>query len=450
MESGALGGTCVNVGCVPKKVMVHAADLRESFAQMPFYGFGEHGAPLPSLDMRRLKDGRDAYVRKLNGIYARNLEGSGVHRLEGWASGAKTGGFDVTAADGSVQQVRAKHVLLAPGGKPVLPPIPGRELAMDSDGFFDLEEVPESVVVVGAGYIGVELAGVLAALGSRVTLVHRGGQLLRGFDAPIADVLLSEMRASGVEIRLNEEVTGVKGEDGATALGGRKTVTLSSTGETVEAAAVLFATGRRPSTEGLAAEGSGVEIDGAGYIGVGPRQETGAEGVYAVGDATRGAALTPVAIAAGRLLADRLFGGKPDAAFDGRDIPTVVFSHPPIGTIGRTEEEAVAEFGRDGVVVHQSKFRSLYYGIVPDDAGSHKPWTMMRLVCHRAEGSAPGDERVVGVHMIGRGVDEVLQGVAVAVRMGATKRDFDSAVAIHPTSAEELVTMQPWEPRYRA
>ncbi|HZP12861.1 MAG TPA: glutathione-disulfide reductase [Nevskiaceae bacterium] len=415
VESGRLGGTCVNVGCVPKKIMWHASQIAESLQEAAAYGFGR--ADAVTHDWHTLRSNRDAYVEWLNGIYRRNLLASGAELIEGHAQFA--GPREVVAGE---RTLSAKHILIATGGRPFHPKCEGADLGIDSDGFFALDRRPESVIVAGSGYIAVELAGMLRALGAKVTLIARGKRLLRTFDAMLSTHLEGEMRAQDIELVLDEPIDSLR-RDGA-----HVTAKLAS-GSTRTADALIWAVGRTPNIESLALDRAGVATDELGAIRVDAFQNTSAANVYAVGDVTGRMMLTPVAIAAARRLADRLFGGQPERKLDYEMIPTVVFSHPTIGTVGLTEAQAREKFG-DAVKVYESRFKALYYGIQHRKVGS-----AMKLVCVGA------DERIVGLHTIGMGSDEMLQGFAVALRMGATKRDFDDTVAIHPTSAEEMVTM---------
>jgi glutathione reductase (NADPH) len=308
----------------------------------------------------------------------------------------------------------------------MLPPIPGVELGITSDGFFELEKRPDRVAVVGSGYISIELAGILASLGAKVTLVLRGHRALKDFDSMLGEAMLKIMRDEGVEVATNAWPHALE----RTAIGalelevrdGRRLTPFDS---------VIWAIGRVPEVEGLELERAGVNLDEYGFIRTDQYQVTSREGIYAVGDVTGRNPLTPVAIAAGRRLSDRVFGGQPDRYLDYHNVPTVVFGHPPIGTIGLTEDEARAEHGAEAVTVFRSGFVPMYHALT-----TRKPRAEMKLV------TVGPEKRVVGVHVIGPGADEMMQGFAVAVRMGATKRDFDDTVAIHPTSAEELVTMR--------
>ena len=417
IESGRLGGTCVNVGCVPKKVMWNAASVAEALHDASDYGFE---ATPGAFNWKKVKDARDAYVERLNGIYARNLSVDEVTSIEGYAKfvGPKT-------VEVNGERYSGDHVLIAVGGRPKWPRIPGAELGMSSDGFFELEQLPEKVAVVGAGYIAVELAGIFRTLGADVTLFIRHEHFLRNFDAMVRETLMESMLDAGVNVETGREITQVtRLEDG-------RLCVAESRGNKVEPFdALLWAIGRVPNTDQLGLESTGVAQDEDGNVPVDAYQNTNVEGLYAVGDVTGKYPLTPVAIAAGRKLADRLFAGQTEAKLDYENIPTVVFSHPPIGTVGMTEEEAHALYG-DGVKTYSTRFRNMYHALT-----TRKTQTAMKLVCVGAQ------DKVVGVHVIGIGADEMMQGFAVAVRMGATKADFDRTVAIHPTAAEELVTLK--------
>ncbi len=419
VEAGRLGGTCVNVGCVPKKVMWNAASLAEGAEVARGYGFsGEL-----TLDFARLKAGRDAYLLRLNQIYAKNLDTDGVQLVTGRGRLTGPGEVRVEAPGAEPRTLRAPHILLATGGCPRRPELPGQELGITSDGFFELTELPRSLVIVGGGYISVELAGVLRALGSEVTLWVRKPQVLTGFDPLIRDALTEELIKAGIRIEVEAEPTGIVREaDGLRVTGvGHETRGVEQ---------VLWAIGREPNTAQLGLESVGLTTDEEGMIPVDAYQNTAAPGVYAVGDIAGKWPLTPVAIAAGRQLAERLFGGAAEARLDYEDIPTVVFSHPPIGTVGLTEPEARERHG-EAVRCYVSRFTNLYYALVDS-----KVSTVMKLV------TVGPEERVVGIHVMGMGADEMLQGFAVALRMGATKADLDRTVAIHPTASEELVTLR--------
>jgi glutathione reductase (NADPH) len=327
----------------------------------------------------------------------------------------------------------AEHIVVAVGGAPLRPPIEGRDLLITSDEFFALEQRPKKVAVLGAGYIAVELAGVFHALGSDTTLFCRGERPLRSFDKMLGEALAQEMVRSGLRLELLSESKAVRRESSNS-----MTITMTDGREFGNFDAVLAATGRAPETSGLKLDAAGVRTNARGYVDVDALQNTNVAGIYAIGDVCGKVELTPMAIAAGRRLADRLFGSQPDACADYNMVPTVVFSHPPIGTVGLSEEEARERLSANGPVkVYNSAFTNLYYGPWNVDPDS-KPKTRMKIVCFGPE------ERVVGLHVIGRGADEMLQGFAVAVKMGATKADLDACLAIHPTASEEFVTLPPW------
>jgi glutathione reductase (NADPH) len=417
VEAGRLGGTCVNVGCVPKKLMWNAAELVGAMADARGYGFD---VQIDGHDWAALKAARDAYVTRLNGIYAANLAKSGVEVVRGWARLTDAHRVEV---DG--RRLTGARILLASGGRPNRPAVPGADLGIDSDGFFDLATRPSRVTVVGGGYIGLELAGVFAALGSAVTLVARGPSLLRGFDPLLVEAAQEGLVQIGGRLMLNSMPAAL--ERGADR---RITVQLASGELLPDQDAVVWATGRAPET-GYIDAAAGVACDERGYIVVDEFQQTNVPDVFAIGDVTGKVTLTPVAIAAGRRLADRVWGGMSGRRLSFEDVPSVVFSHPPLGTVGLSEPEARARYGDAAVKCYRTAFIPLYHALTESKAK-----TRMKLV------TAGPDERVVGIHLAGRGVDEMLQGFAVALRMGATKRDFDDTVAIHPTAAEELVTMR--------
>jgi glutathione reductase (NADPH) len=396
--------------------MYNAAECAEWLADAGAYGFTFDA---PRFEWQALKRARDAYVSRLTEVYARNLELDGVDLVRGRARFVAQGVVDV---DG--RRLEAKAVLIATGGRPALPTLPGAELGLTSDGFFELEQLPARVAIVGGGYIAVELAGILSVLGSDVTLFLRGKQLLSGFDEMLSTTLASEMTAAGISLLAAHELSGVERD-----ADGSLTVLAQHGRRHTGFDALIWATGRLPNTDELGLDRVGVACGERREVLVDEYQSTNVEGVFAIGDVTAKRQLTPVAIAAGRRLADRLFGGQADAHLDYRDIPSVVFSHPPIGTVGLTEAEARELYGEE-VKVYSTRFTNMRFGIT-----ERKPKTAMKLVCIGAR------EQVVGLHSIGAGSDELLQGFAVALKLGATKADFDRTVAIHPTAAEELVTM---------
>jgi len=433
IERARLGGTCVNVGCVPKKIMFLTSTMAEQMKHdATQYGFEQ---PNVKLNYPLLKKRRDAYIVKLNGIYERGLTNAGVGKIIGDATFAGAHTLSVTN-DGNTQSVTADKILIAVGGRPNMTPIPGIEHCISSDGFFEMEELPTKAVVVGAGYIAVELAGVLNGLGVDTHLVVRKHKALRTFDEDISDFLDSEMVRQGITIHRN---TGglskvVKQDDGK-----MSTYMVAEDKESIsDADIVLYATGRLPNTETLNLDKVGVKlVEGKTYIKADDFQNTTAESIYALGDVCGKVELTPMAIAAGRRLSDRIFLDKADSRTSYELVPTVVFSHPTIGTIGLTESEAIDKYGKDNLKVYKSKFPNLYYGIFQMES-EDKPKTLMKLVC------AGKEELVVGLHICGMSADEMLQGFGVAMKMGATKADFDSSIAIHPTGSEELVTMGVW------
>ena len=419
IEPGELGGTCVNVGCVPKKAMWLAADLGARIGLASTLGFPvEPAAP----DWAPLVASRQRYIANIHASYRRRLDEAGIVLLP--ARGRLAGGGAVECDDGTV--VEAGHVLVATGGRPVRPDIPGAELGIDSDGFFALTAAPRRVAMIGGGYIGVELAGVMQALGSQVELFVRGDALLKGFDADVVERLQGNMRQSGIALHFGYSAAALEACEGG---GVRLREQGGDAGQPFDA--VVFATGRRPDTDGLGLESAGVAVAADGHIVVDGFQATSAERVYAVGDVTGRLALTPVAIAEARRLMDRVFGGDPEARVDHADVPTVVFSHPPLGKVGLTEAEARERFGADAVSCHRTTFRPMLHALA--DVQQH---SMFKAVC------VGGEQRVVGLHLVGEAADEILQGFAVAVKMGARLADFHATVAIHPTSAEEIVLLR--------
>ncbi|MEP6546271.1 MAG: glutathione-disulfide reductase [Gammaproteobacteria bacterium] len=416
IESHRLGGTCVNVGCVPKKIMWNAAGVAQSLTDAKDYGFD---VTVGGNDWSALKAKRDAYVLRLNGIYERNLKTKGVT----WVRGAARF-LDKSTVEVSGERLTARHIVVATGGRPIVPTLPGTEFGITSDGFFELEKRPKRVAIVGSGYVACEFAGAFHELGSEVELMVRREHPLMSFEAMLGKSLMREMREAGIAVQQHVVPTAAREQSGL------KTLTAADGREFAGFDCLLWAIGREANVAGLDLDKAGVSVDDFGYVGTDGLQNTNVPGVYAIGDVTGRAALTPVAIAAGRRLSDRLFGGKGDRALDYNMIPTVVFTHPPIGTIGASEAEARAQYG-DKVRVYVADFTPMYHALT-----TRKTHTDMKLVCVGPE------QRIVGCHIIGTGADEMLQGFAVALRMGATKSDFDDTVAIHPTSAEELVTMR--------
>ncbi len=418
IEMGRLGGTCVNVGCVPKKVMWNAAEVASALADAKGYGFD---VSVNRFDWAALVAARERYIGAINEWYESYLTDSNIDTIVGRARFVDAHTLDV---DG--EHYTADHIVISPGGSAVVPAVPGAEFGITSDGFFALTEQPKRVAVVGGGYIAVELAGLLRALGSEVDLLLRRQHFLKDFDVMLRETLMEEMVDCGVNILPNISLERIeKGGDGQ--------LTLHCQGGHVLTGfdALVWAIGRTPNTAELNLEAAGVAVDEGGYICTDLFQNTRVPGVYAVGDATGRAQLTPVAIAAARRLCDRLFNNQPERRLDYDNIPTVIFSHPPIGSVGLSEEEAQEIHGVESVKVYTTRFTPMYHALT-----EHKSRTAMKLVCVGAQ------EKVVGCHVIGRGADEMLQGFAVAIKLGATKQDFDNTVAIHPTSSEELVTMR--------
>lgn len=416
IEYGPLGGTCVNVGCVPKKVMWYTAQHAHQFHHAADYGFD---VDVKGHDWSALKARRDAYIKRLNGIYENNLDKRGVTYIVGAASFVDA---HTVSVDG--REYEADRIVIATGGKPMVPDIPGAELGITSDGFFELEKRPQRVLIAGSGYVAVELAGVFSALGSDTHIVVRKDSILRSFDSMLSTQLMESMDKTGIELDTGVIPASVERTDAGLVMHAEDGRTFGPVD------CVIWAIGRSPNTETLAAASAGVEQDEYGFLPTDKFQRTNVENIFALGDVTGREALTPVAIAAGRRLADRLYGGMEGRHLEYELIPTVIFSHPTIGTIGMTESEARAEYG-DDITVYSSGFIGMYYAL-----GTRKERSVMKLI------TAGADERVVGCHVIGEGADEMMQGFAVAMRMGATKKDFDDTVAIHPTSAEELVTMR--------
>ncbi len=465
IEGNLLGGTCVNVGCVPKKIMWYGANIAEVFHT---YG-AEYGftAKDVNFDFATLKRHREAYIQRSRTSYTNTFQNNGVELIEGYARFVGPRQLEVNG-----EILSAKHIVIATGSQPLVPTIPGAELGLTSDDVFAWDQLPQSVAVIGAGYIAVELAGLLHNLGVQTDLFVRKDRPLRNFDSYIIDALIDEMKRTNlslhthkVPIRLEKMPEGhikISFEDGTEHI----------------AQAVIWAIGRKPNTADLNLEANGVELTKTGHIAVNDFQETTLTGIYALGDVTGEKELTPVAIKAGRQLAERLFNNQPDAKMDYQTIPTVVFSHPAIGTVGLTEQEALNQYGQDQVRSYTSAFTSMYtalsdhrqavvfshpaigtVGLTEQEALNQYGQDQVRsytsaftsmytaLSDHRQAAkfklvTVGPEERLVGLHGIGYGVDEMIQGFAVAIKMGATKADLDTTVAIHPTGSEEFVTMR--------
>ncbi|MDP0256196.1 glutathione-disulfide reductase [Glaesserella parasuis] len=424
IEAKHLGGTCVNVGCVPKKVMFYGAQIAEAINRYaPDYGFD---VTVNRFDYRKLVESRQAYIGRIHTSYNNVLARNNVDVIRGFAKFVNKNTVEVALADGGVEQITADHILIATGGRPSRPAIKGAEYGIDSDGVFALNDVPKRVAVVGAGYIAVELAGVLNSLGAETHLFVRQHAPLRTFDPLIVETLLEVMHQDGIQLHTHaipQEV--VKNADGSLTL-------KLENAEEQSVDCLVWAIGREPATDVINLEAAGVATNERGFVKVDKFQNTNVEGIYAVGDIIEGGIeLTPVAVAAGRRLSERLFNNRPNEHLDYNLVPTVVFSHPPIGTIGLTEPKAVEQYGAENVKVYKSSFTPMYSAVT-----QHRQPCRMKLVCVGKE------EKIVGLHGIGFGVDEMMQGFAVAIKMGATKADFDNTVSIHPTGSEEFVTMR--------
>ena len=417
IEEKKLGGTCVNVGCVPKKIMWYGAQIAESFHHYgPDYGFTSSDV---QFDFAKLRQNREAYINRARSSYDGSFKRNGVDLIEGRAHFVDSHTVSVNG-----ELIRAKHIVIATGARPSIPTIPGAELGGSSDDVFAWEQLPDSVAILGAGYIAVELAGVLHALGVKTDLFVRRDRPLRGFDSYIVEGLVNEMEKTGLPLHTHKVPVKLEETD--------QGITIHfEDGSSHTASQVIWATGRRPNVDGLELEKAGVTLNQRGFIQVDEYQNTVVDGIYALGDVTGEKELTPVAIKAGRTLSERLFNGKTSAKMDYTTIPTVVFSHPAIGTVGLTEDQAIKEYGQDNIKVYKSSFASMYSAVT-----SHRQESRFKLI------TAGADEKVVGLHGLGYGVDEMIQGFAVAIKMGATKADFDATVAIHPTASEEFVTMR--------
>ncbi|WP_455446590.1 glutathione-disulfide reductase [Streptococcus salivarius] len=417
-EGKEVGGTCVNVGCVPKKVMWYGAQIAETLHRYA----GEYGfdVTINKFDFATLKANRQAYIDRIHGSYERGFDSNGVERVYEYARFVDPHTVEVAG-----ERYTAPHILIATGGHALYPNIPGSEYGITSDGFFELDEVPKRTAVIGAGYIAVEVAGVLNALGSDTHLFVRKDRPLRTFDKDIVDVLVDEMAKSGPTLHTHANATEVvKNADDS--------LTISfDNGETITVDCLIWAIGRAANTSGFGLEKTGVKLTEKGTIYSDEFENTSVPGIYALGDVTGKLDLTPVAVKAGRQLSERLFNNKADAKLDYTDVATVVFSHPVIGSVGLTEEKAIAKYGAENIKVYKSSFTPMYTAL-----GDNRQPSTMKLV------TLGEDEKIIGLHGIGYGVDEMIQGFSVAIKMGATKADFDNTVAIHPTGSEEFVTMR--------
>ena len=418
IEGGQVGGTCVNVGCVPKKIMWYGAQVSEAIHKYA----GGYGSEIKdsSFDFSKLKESRDGYVSRARQSYANNFERNGVERIDGFASFVDNHTVSVNG-----ETYTAPHITIATGGHPLYPDVPGSELGETSDDFFAWESLPKSVLVVGAGYIAAELAGVLNELGVKTDLAFRRDHILRGFDSMLSEQVMAEMETAGITMHPTSIPKSLTKTERGTLL------FEAQSGETIEAERVIWAIGRGANTQNIGLENTDIKLKANGYIETDAYENTSVSGVYAIGDVNGKIALTPVAIAAGRRLSERLFNNKPEEKLDYTNVPSVIFTHPVIGTVGLSEEKAIEVYGKDNVKAYTSSFASMYTAVT-----DHRQLVKMKLV------TVGEEEKVVGLHAIGYGVDEMIQGFAVAIKMGATKKDFDNTVAIHPTGSEEFVTMR--------
>lgn len=416
VEPHALGGTCVNLGCVPKKLMWYGAQVAESLRNAAGFGFD---VEVKGFSWKTLVDARRAQVNGIGDWWAGYAVEQGIKLVKGYGRLVDNNTIEV---DG--KQYSAPHIVLSTGGRPSVPPVPGAELGITSDGFFALDEQPKRVAILGGGYIGVEIAGLMRSFGSEVTVADIAPRVLMPFDLMLSETLSQHMRHEGIELRMPFRSTRLRKADEGIVIDGAEEEGLGPFD------CVIWAAGRKPNTDDIGLDAVGVEVQTNGFVPTDEYQNTNVPGIYAIGDMTGRLALTPVAVAAGRRLMMRLFADQPQAKLDYSNVPSVVFSHPPIGSVGMSEAQAREQFGAD-VTIYQTDFTPMKYAMT-----AHKAPTAMKLVC------AGADEKVVGLHIIGDGADEMLQGFAVAVKAGLTKVDFDNTVAIHPTSSEELVTLK--------
>ena len=411
-EDRDLGGTCVNLGCIPKKLLSYAAHYHEDFGDAAGFGWS---LPAPRFSWPHLLANKDREIARLNAVYEKLLGDAGVALLRGRATIV-----DANTVEVAGKRHRARHILVATGGRPTKPELPGAEFAITSDQAFHLAELPRRVVVYGGAYIAVEFASIFAGLGAQVTQVYRGPQFLRGFDADLGATLTAEMGKKGVALRLATKIERIVKT-------GSSLVVHLDDNTRLQADCVLFATGRAPNTGGLGLEAAGVELDARGAVRVDDKFRSNVASILAIGDVIDRVQLTPVALAEGMFVAEHLFGeGKRRISYE--NVPTAVFSHPSVGTVGLTEAQARE---RGAVRIFRSRFKPLRHTLSGRDEQ-----TMMKIVVDAAS------DRVLGVHMVGPEAGEIIQGFAVALQCGATKAQFDATIGIHPTSAEELVTMR--------
>ena len=418
-EAYRAGGTCVIRGCVPKKLLVYAAHFRDDFEDA--HGFGWDVAS-PVFSWGRLIGAKDKEIIRLEGVYERLLETSGVQLVRGLASF-----IDPHTVQVGGRRYTAKHILIATGSWPTKPDIPGAELAITSNEAFELKDLPKRVLVVGGGYVAVEFACIFHGLGAQVTLMHRGEEILRGFDDDVRRHLREALVAKGIRVLLCTQASAIRRSAGDI------TVATTAGGPAIDCDAVMFATGRAPQTTNLSPEAAGVETDGQGAVKVDAYGRTSAESIFAVGDVTNRIQLTPVAIREGAAVASTLFNGQPTRV-DHHNVPSAVFSQPPIGTVGDSEADAIKKYGQ--IEVYQSRFRPLKAALSMRDEAVY-----IKLLVD------PNSQRVVGAHMVGADAPEIIQGIGIAVVAGLTKQQFDATAGIHPSAAEEFVTLRNMELR---
>jgi glutathione reductase (NADPH) len=417
-ENKKLGGTCVNVGCVPKKLFAYSADFSAHFEDASNYGWKVGKS---NFNWKTLLQNKDKEITRLNGIYEKLLKNSGVDIISGEAAFIDDKTVEITNGNDK-RLIKAKKILIATGGEPRKPAIPGGEHAITSDDAFHMKQFPENVVIMGGGYIAVEFAHILKGMGANVTLLYRGDLFLRGFDKDLRNVLADEMQKQGIKLCFNTDIQEIKKN-------GKKYTVKTNTGKNITTDIVLASIGRNPNTARLNLKSAGIATDKSGKIKVDSKYKTSKTDIYAVGDVCNNHNLTPVAIAEGHVLADTLFAKAKDRKVDYRYIPTAVFSHPPIGTVGLSEEEAISK--SYDIDTYVSSFRPLKHTITGRDEK-----TFMKLVVDKKT------DQVIGCHMIGADAPEIIQGMAIAINAKAKKSDFDRTIGIHPSSAEEFVTMR--------
>ena len=412
-EDRYLGGTCVNVGCVPKKLFVYASHFSEDFENARSFGWD-----IGSTDFNwsTLIKNKDAEIKRLNGVYKRILDNSGAETIRGRAKIVDEHTVEVNG-----EHITAERILIATGGWPSIPDIPGKEHIISSNEAFFLESLPEKIIIVGGGYIAVEFAGIFHGLGVDTTLLYRGPLFLRGFDHEIRETLAEEMKKKGINIQFNSNISQIEKP-------GDELIATLEDGKQITAGQIMYATGRKPMTDNLGLETVAIELDKDNAIKVNDQYQTNVHSIYAIGDVTNRVNLTPVALAEGMVLAKHWFDNQ-NGEVDYSNIPTCVFSQPNIGTVGLTEEEAIEK--HDLIDVYKSKFTPMKYSLSNNDEK-----TFMKIIVDRSS------DKVLGVHMLGPDAGEIIQGIGIAIKAGATKKVFDSTIGIHPTAAEEFVTMR--------